>query len=810
MKLWSIILFTILLVSCTDYVNQIEDERDEWRTTREQAALLSSSEIVGLSSSIELKYSSSVVLSGDSHEESSSSDTKSCSSEKLSSSSKDGEPIDVSSSSSVNSKNSSSSAISSSDGSEEASSSSSVILSGDSHEESSSSENVKSSSSGKASWAYLNPAISYGEMIDNRDGQVYKTVVIGEQTWMAENLRYGKKVSNGSEIKDDAIVAYFCYDGDTIKCMKYGGLYSWSEMMALPYDCNNINCSDLIDGDGDGIHQGICPQDWHVPSLTEWDVLFTAVGGQSAAGMALKSSENWINNGDGLNTYGFSSLPAGYASADGGKYFSEMSEAAFWTANIYSSYQAFYISFGYSGNGSHLTTYRGKVIGQSVRCIKNGSQMSNSSSSVSSSSSKASWTYLNPAISYGEMIDSRDGQVYKTVVISEQTWMAENLNLETNNGSFCYNNEESYCAKYGRLYTWGVSMDSAGLYSDGGNGCGYIAECSPTYPVRGICPDGWHLPSKEEWDVILDKLKVDRESEKTLLSASELDCHCGSDKYGLSILGSAGRDYSGKNFGGASRTAFFQTSSLSSNTGTHSYTLYINADVSNSNVYASMTDDWSRLYAFSVRCLKNSSNTVLVSSSSAINEVSSSSMGVVPPCKTTTEDNCEYGELKDNRDGQIYKTVKIGNQWWMAENLNYGMTNSYCYLDSVKYCAEWGRLYIWTAALQACPKGSHLPAKDEFEALFETVGGQLTAGKMLKSISGWNEQNGSDAYSFTALPAGYKNYTASYGVSYPGFWSSTEYGESSAYHMHLYQTSDYANLSNPHKSSAYSVRCIID
>ncbi len=574
MKLWSIILFALLLVSCTDYVNQIEDERDEWRTTREQAALLSSSEIVGLSSSIELKYSSSVVLSGDSHEESSSSDTKSCSSEKLSSSSKDGEPIDVSSSSSVNSKNSSSSAISSSDGSEETSSSSSVILSGDSHEESSSSENVKSSSSGKASWAYLNPAISYGEMIDNRDGQVYKTVVIGGQTWMAENLRYGKKVSNGSEIKDDAIVAYFCYDGDTIKCMKYGGLYSWSEMMALPYNCNNINCSDLIDDDGDGIHQGICPQDWHVPSLTEWDVLFTAVGGQSAAGMALKSSENWINNGDGLNTFGFSAIPAGYVSADGGKYFSEMSEAAFWAANIYSSYQAFYISLGYYTNGTFLTTYRGKVIGQSVRCIK------------------------------------------------------------------------------------------------------------------------------------------------------------------------------------------------------------------------------------------NSSNTVLVSSSSAINEVSSSSMDVVPPCKTTTEDNCEYGELKDNRDGQIYKTVKIGNQWWMAENLNYNMANSLCYFDSAKYCAEWGRLYTWTTALQACPHGSHLPSRIEFETLFEAVGGQTTAGKMLKSVSGWSEKNGIDAYSFMALPVGY--WDGGYGNGYTIFWSSTEYNDISAYYVLLYHTSDIVNVSNPHKTGAFSVRCIID
>ena len=611
MKLWSIILFAILLVSCTDYVNQIEDERDEWRTTREQAALLSSSEIVGLSSSIELKYSSSVVLSGDSHEESSSSDTKSCSSEKLSSSSKDGEPIDVSSSSSVNSKNSSSSAISSSDGSVETSSSSSVILSGDSHEESSSSENVKSSSSGKASWAYLNPAISYGEMIDNRDGQVYKTVVIGEQTWMAENL-----------------------------------------------------------------------------------------------------------------------------------------------------------------------------------------------------------------------------------------------NLETNNGSFCYNNEESYCAKYGRLYTWGVSMDSAGLYSDGGNGCGYIAECSPTYPVRGICPDGWHLPSKEEWDVILDKLKVDRESEKTLLSASELDCHCGSDKYGLSILGSAGRDYSGKNFGGASRTAFFQTSSLSSNTGTHSYTLYINADILNPNVYASMTEDWSRLYAFSVRCLKNNSNTVLVSSSSAIAEVSSSSMGVVPPCKTTTEDNCEYGELIDVRDGQMYKTVKIGSQWWMAENLRFETEMSVCYEDGCSKYGEYrkyGQYYLWSDAMDSagvyssngkgcgykvdctphypvrgiCPDGWHIPDTTALNELFFAVGGKSTAGKQLKSSMDWvatptvcGNGNGSDSYGFTLWPSGYQTDMGQFSTgNYATFWSSIPNNSlNHAYHTAFGSCVQYGStpFSPETKNYKMTVRCIKD
>lgn len=437
-------------------------------------------------------------------------------------------------------------------------------------------------------------------------------------------------------------------------------------------------------------------------------------------------------------------------------------------------------------------------------------EISSSSEKVASSSSgKASWAYLNPAISYGEITDDRDGQVYKTVVIDEQTWMAENLNFETGN-SYCYNNDNSYCKKYGRLYTWAASMDSAGVYSNDGKGCGYSAECSPIYPARGICPNGWHLPSKEEWEKIFDKLKKENEGDRAWLSISEPDCHCGIDKYGLSILGSAGRDYSGNIFGGAARAAFFQTSTMTSNTGTHSYTLYINAEPTNANVYASMSEDWSRLYAFSVRCLKNSPNIVPNSSSSIIADVSSSSTTYVPPCKTSAEDNCEYGELKDNRDGKTYRTVKIGNQWWMAENLNYGIADSYCYLDSAKYCAEWGRLYTWATALLACPQGSHLPSKTEFETLFEAVGGQTTAGKMLKSVSGWDEKNGTDSYSFMALPAGYRSGNGNYGNAYTIFWSSTEYSDTSAWYMLLYHTSDYANLSNPPKSDAFSVRCIID
>ena len=97
--------------------------------------------------------------------------------------------------------------------------------------------------------------------------------------------------------------------------------------------------------------------------------------------------------------------------------------------------------------------------------------------------------------------DLRDGQTYKTVKIGDQVWMAENLNFETDS-SFCYNDSVEYCEKYGRLYTWAAAMDSAGAWTTNGKDCGYGDDCSPTYPVRGVCPEGWHLPSMDEWDTL--------------------------------------------------------------------------------------------------------------------------------------------------------------------------------------------------------------------------------------------------------------------------------------------------------------------
>jgi len=138
--------------------------------------------------------------------------------------------------------------------------------------------------------------------------------------------------------------------------------------------------------------------------------------------------------------------------------------------------------------------------------------------------------------------------------------------------------------------------------------------------------------------------------------------------------------------------------------------------------------------------------------------------------------------LTDPRDNKTYKTVKIGKQIWMVENLNYEAEGSRCYNNEPANCEKYGRLYNWNMAKSACPKGWHLPSKDEWQILVKFVGGESIAGKKLKATSGWNyykgkSGNGTNTFDFSALPCGRSD-----GL----WWSANESDSYFAYCWHLY------------------------
>ena len=170
--------------------------------------------------------------------------------------------------------------------------------------------------------------------------------------------------------------------------------------------------------------------------------------------------------------------------------------------------------------------------------------------------------------------------------------------------------------------------------------------------------------------------------------------------------------------------------------------------------------------------------------------------------------------FRDIRDGQVYKTVTIGDQVWMAKNLNYEMAGSYCYNNNASNCMRYGRLYTWDAAMNACPDGWHLPTYDELVSLIENASGQFLAGGVLKSKGGWKKCRhcdiADDMYGFSALPTGVMNEDGFFDkiFEYVFLWSATETESNQIPYMGFANVSSVAMLLLGNKNKGFSVRCV--
>lgn len=200
-----------------------------------------------------------------------------------------------------------------------------------------------------------------GSFIDERDGQEYKWVKIGDQTWMAENLNFGMMGNERKWMNKNTIVK-LCYDNNENNCDIFGGLY-------LGYIMDQFS--------PDRGPNGICPPGWHVPSDDEWQVLTDYQGGKNMAGGSMKEAGTvlWDPPNTGANnSSGFTALPGGYFDIGVGRFVGKGKACFFWSSTFSWAYPISGFSY-WNRNLNRRNTIVRRNMGMqssalSVRCIK--------------------------------------------------------------------------------------------------------------------------------------------------------------------------------------------------------------------------------------------------------------------------------------------------------------------------------------------------------------------------------------------------------------------------------------------------------
>jgi uncharacterized protein (TIGR02145 family) len=453
--------------------------------------------------------------------------------------------------------------------------------------------------------------------------------------------------------------------------------------------------------------------------------------------------------------------------------------------------------------------------------------------------------------------DARDGKTYRTVKMPDgEIWMAENLNYKADS-SWCYQNADSNCVKYGRLYDWNTAMTA--------------------------CPAGWHLPTAEEWDSLglaagykpQDYTDADTRTiygaGKKLKATSGWDknWYNGTDDYGFSALPGGYRTYvvlkkqvieayGYENFytppGYVYRKELFLEAGERGIWWTAAPGVgYIyglkqhnrrQMSASGNDVELGGSDISEEKSNFSVRCLIGEPDAALLAEWEKWKEKVGKRQKELEAEQHKKEEMAETERKKeerriaalsvyftDSRDGRKYRAVKIGGKTWMAQNLNYETDSSWCYDNDTSNCMEYGRFYVWNTAKTACPAGWHLPSLEEWQGLMRTAGGRRVhidwmsekyiiwkgVDKKLKTKNGWipfenDGGNGTDDYGFSALPVNCQTQGSrglTWDAGYVGtWWTATENVSDSAYIMYMDHDGGIVNEGYGSKSEAISVRCL--
>ncbi|HEY1871392.1 MAG TPA: fibrobacter succinogenes major paralogous domain-containing protein [Chitinophagaceae bacterium] len=323
----------------------------------------------------------------------------------------------------------------------------------------------------------------------NTETKNYKSVKIGDQVWMTENLdlttyRNGDTIPQvqdpkaWSELKTGA---WCYYESKTEFGTRYGKLYNWYAVTD---------------------QRGLAPQGWHIPSDEEWTKLTIYLGGKIGTSLKIKSQRGWAKEGNGSNETGFAALPGGTRSVE---LFSFVGNYGYWwTSTEFDPYSAWNRFLGYNNTDIGRST-GWKQFGNSVRCIKGEVENIVSKSTQAALIETKNEKLISSTDSLKNVSVANEINV-PTIAVGEQVWMVQNLDVSTfQNGdpipeaksdsewiragklkqpAWCYYKNDSLNEKkFGKLYNWYAVIDK-----------------------RGLAPTGWHIPAEKEWTKLVNEL----------------------------------------------------------------------------------------------------------------------------------------------------------------------------------------------------------------------------------------------------------------------------------------------------------------
>jgi len=402
------------------------------------------------------------------------------------------------------------------------------------------------------------------------------------------------------------------------------------------------------------------------------------------------------------------------------------------------------------------------VNGSSTTELSSATDLEKSSDSKINSNISSSSTYKEPEDS-DHFVDARDGRKYKIAHLFSQSWMAENLKYEDGESTCIYWNPEN-CEEYGRFYTWEGATKA--------------------------CPEGWRMPTQKDWNLISKETWRAGYYEYTgfLTATSGVDS-MGTYGFGARFTGidTVGTDSLGKDgWVGLNYSVDYWVAGEFND----EYGFGVEMNMTNGSPSFLFNDRHAlpnKKYRLPVRCIKE------------------------------TE-----GSMTDSRDGQTYRTIAIGNQVWIGENLNYKTDSSRTRTGEENNPHKYGQLYSYNDAEKVCPSGWHLPTVEEWQPLINLVDDNAASARLtLKSSEGWsNEYIREDDYGFTAYPSGYINDFGGLEINGKTFleyddnalmWAKTpEQNKNKSAIMISDNFFDAEAIENEPTYNFYSVRCIRD